>query len=228
METESNVTPPKKAIRRTWKLLFTMLAILIAGNVYGGQWLLYHDKAIKGQVIEADSGKPIEGALVIALWKLTDVVGEGPGGYAKTVVIETDKDGKFEIPSWINFKPWKLIYTIDRLSPDMAIFKPGYMVHCSHKIDRAGYPNDYGMTPEEKRFYTEKTSITPAKLARIRNDEERLASLDDLSSQAAFSDKPYSRIQLVKIFKAFEAEVNNFANNNKNKADLLEYSRIYQ
>lgn len=223
METEPNVKPLcKKKTRVIMKLLFALVAMLVAGNVYGGQWLLYHDEAIKGQVIEADTGKPIEGALVIALWKLTDIVGEGRGGYAKIEVTETDKEGKFVVPAWISFKPWKMIYTVDRLSPDMAIFKPGYMVHCSHKIDRAGYPDDYAMTPEEKRFYVEKFSITPAKMNRLRNDEERLASLDELSSQTDFRNLYYSRKQKNKILKAYKIEVDNLSDSNKRKPELLE------
>ena len=202
METESNVKPPKKAIRRIWKLLLAVVAILIAGNVYGGQWLLYHDKAIKGQVIEADTGNPIEGALVIALWKLTDIVGEGPGGYAKIIVTETDKEGRFEIPPWINFKPWKLIYTTNNLSPYTAIFKPGYMVHRSHRLAFEGFPEDTIMTAEERKLGIEKFGIAPAKLYKIKNDDERLASLDNLSLQADLRNPYYSKEQQNKILKA--------------------------
>lgn len=206
---------------RIIKIVLFLLLILVAGNIYGGQWLLYHDKTIRGQVVESDTGKPIEDAVIVGLWKLTDIIGEGPGGYANVEVVTSARDGRFVIPAWVHFKPWKLIYTTDSLTPEITIFKPGYAVHFSHKIDRAGYPNDYVMTPDEKQKSIEATSISPAKLVKVRTDEERLQNLDNLSSYTDLPDKPYSKKQLKYILIASEIEINNLSDTNRDKAELL-------
>jgi hypothetical protein len=225
MENQPDVAAPKKKMSWIWKLLIAFILILIAGNIYGGQWLLYHDKAIKGHVIESDTGKPIDGALVIGLWTLTDIIGEGPGGYAHVAVVKTDRNGDFVIPAWVNFKPWNLVYTTNRLSPETAIFKPGYMVHASHRLFHDGTYNDGTLTPEEQRLFNEKTKINPARLVRIKNDEERLKSLGDLDLVAVLYDKPYSKKELLLIYKAYELEAKNLSDSNAKKYDLLQKVR---
>ena len=65
---------------------------------------------IKGVVLDSDTGKPIEGAYVIASWGRTY---SGPGGQVggkdfKKIRLQTSKDGAFMIPAYtvINWVPW--------------------------------------------------------------------------------------------------------------------------
>jgi len=59
-----------------------------------------HWPAIEGQVLDKDTGRPIEGALVFALWK-------GVGAYTTSMcfhveTVSTDVSGNFHIPAWRN------------------------------------------------------------------------------------------------------------------------------
>ena len=65
---------------------------------------------IKGVVLDTETGRPIEGAYVIASWGRTY---SGPGGQVggkdfKELKLQTGKDGTFKIPSYmvINYVPW--------------------------------------------------------------------------------------------------------------------------
>lgn len=66
----------------------------------------YSFTEIKGTVIDAETKKPIEGVVVVALWKINWRGRPGiyyEGGTAKVIHAEeavTDKDGKYTIPAW--------------------------------------------------------------------------------------------------------------------------------
>lgn len=209
-------------------ILFLLLfgLITLSSECDAGQWLFYHDKEIRGRVVEADTGKPIEGALVIAIWKLTDVVGEGPGGDANVEVTETDRDGHFVISSWIRFKPWKFVYTIDSLSPEIIIFKPGYMVHLSHKYERSGFNDDNTMSSQEKSLAKIKYGIDPANLKGITNDKDRLRSLNYFCNSIDIKNRAYSKNEYAIIYKAYQAELRNLAVDHPGKPMLLK--RFYE
>lgn len=202
--------------------LFLMLfvIILMAGNCYAGQWLLHHNEEIKGQVVAADTRKPLEGALVIALWRLVDVASEGPGGYARVEVAESGKDGRFIIPSWASFKPWQLLYKIENYAPFVLVFKPGYKINHSNKSSRDGHPGDTSMTDDEKRRIKDRDRLDPAKMERIQNDKERLESLEQLG-WIDFYERHVTKKHLHKILNSYEAEVNNLSNNENSKWQLL-------
>lgn len=185
-------------------LAFVLIALtLISGPGCGNQWMLFYDKPINGYVVDAETGKPIEGIIVIAMWQLTQYLSHGFGGYAKVIEVKTDKEGKFRIPFWVTFKPWKFNSPMDDLAPEIMIYKPGYKFYYSHKIMRAGYPGDISKTAEQKRWVKEEYSINPSKLRRIYADEEIWASFSEFESQRA-SYEYYSKKQLVDMFNTIE------------------------
>ncbi|RMG02440.1 MAG: hypothetical protein D6726_07520, partial [Nitrospirae bacterium] len=109
-------------------LTYCLLVVFIFGmaSCTKDQCVFFHDKEIRGYVLEAQTGEPIEGAVVVAAWALTQVPGEGFGGYARIIETVTDKDGKFVIPSWWSFKPWKLCSVMYGNGAKIIIYKPGY------------------------------------------------------------------------------------------------------
>lgn len=201
-------------------IVFLLITITFgAGDCFAGQWLFHRSSEIKGQVVEADTLNPIEGALIVALWKLEDVVNEGPGGYDRVEVVESGKNGQFTIPSWLSFKPWQLLYKIESNAPLIFIFKPGYKVKYSYKSSREGHPGDLSLTENEKRRIKDMSRLDPAKLEKIANDKERLESLDELNL-AHFPGRHFTKKQLRNIFKSYDEEVRNLADSVKEKKQL--------
>ena len=61
--------------------------------------LFYSAKEINGAVVDGETGKPLEGVVVVAQWIYWC---PGGGHYMRIKVIEavTDKDGRYHIPAW--------------------------------------------------------------------------------------------------------------------------------
>jgi hypothetical protein len=64
---------------------FLALAVTLSSCVFAPT--LYWAEMIHGQVIDADSGQPIEGAVVVADWKLYGG-GIGHGGHHRSLFVE--------------------------------------------------------------------------------------------------------------------------------------------
>jgi len=74
---------------------------------------------INGRVVDGTTGKPIEGAVVVAQWtKFHGWLGEQQRDLHKIVETLTDKDGKFSLSGDVGF-------VLD--PPQMIIFKEGYI-----------------------------------------------------------------------------------------------------
>jgi hypothetical protein len=150
----------------------------------GNQWIYFQDKEIIGYVVDAETSKPIENSIVVAMWQLVQMLSEGFGGYAKIQIAITDSKGNFVIPSWKTIKPLNLNSVMHELAPEIIIYKPGYKLYHSHKVEREGFPDDYSKTEEEKKRIKDKASLTPAKLKRIYSDEERAKNLERFETES--------------------------------------------
>ncbi|MBI5454323.1 MAG: carboxypeptidase regulatory-like domain-containing protein [Deltaproteobacteria bacterium] len=130
------------------KLLIPLITILVlvfasAISFAAGPW--------KGKVIDAETKEPLEGAVVLAIWDRAYRTPTGDSSYfynSKEVL--TDKDGRFEIPSYapINFLP---IISYIR-GPYFTIFKPGYGNFPEHRV---GPPMDLSTDAIEEFFLRE-------------------------------------------------------------------------
>ncbi|MBI5189114.1 MAG: carboxypeptidase regulatory-like domain-containing protein [Nitrospirae bacterium] len=99
----------------------------------------------RGQVIDAETKKPIEGAAVVAVWNKEFASPAGPGAYfldADEAV--TDKDGKFNIPArrYLSIPLFRYVK-----GPYFTIYKPGYGSFPSHQISPT-YISDNIFGPE--------------------------------------------------------------------------------
>ena len=76
-------------------------------------------------VVEEESGKPLEGAIVVAEWSLYEATGHGHRLREMVDVQETvtDQNGRFAFPGF-TIQNWKL-YELQN-GPKVTIFKPGY------------------------------------------------------------------------------------------------------
>ncbi|MBN2019089.1 MAG: hypothetical protein JW749_02555 [Sedimentisphaerales bacterium] len=113
-------------------------AIIIAIVGFGGSGLLgykwywqTHTGSRSGQVIDAITGKPIEGAVVKYSWKFSMLLGGalGSGSGIPAVSYETlsDKEGKYYIPN-LRVKR-KALYEMDLYPEEVLIYKDGYAVY---------------------------------------------------------------------------------------------------
>jgi len=115
-------------------ILFVLAMALFStvSTTYAG-WLIYHKPAYRGKVIDAETKKPIEGAVVVAVYKKQTLI-SGPGGGSSTIIKIrenlTDKKGEFYFPSYQTI--------IQPLSKEdnvnFVIFKAGYGSHPGRMI----------------------------------------------------------------------------------------------
>ena len=91
----------------------------------------YFSGAIRGQVVDAASGQPLEGAVVVARWDWLDYRSafEGSGFYANGDVVHmgeavADRGGRFTIPGW--GPKTRAGGKMDEKAPNLIAFKAGY------------------------------------------------------------------------------------------------------
>ncbi len=100
-------------------------------------------KSIDAQVVDADTGAPIEGAIVVANWQLIGGTLDGPRNRGTLDAKETltDKDGRFHFDAFTKRNPTS--YDLYNQDPKIVIFKPGYQ----RFVHRNNYPADRHMNP---------------------------------------------------------------------------------
>lgn len=104
-------------------LIALLIYPLLSPPAYALWWMVYHKPAFKGKIIDAETKKPIEGAVVVvSYYKTTHLP---PEAYSRIIEVRetlTDKDGEFYIPSYTT-----LIHPLSTESmADFIIFKPTY------------------------------------------------------------------------------------------------------
>lgn len=79
----------------------------------------------KGKIIDTETKEPLEGAVVVAFWRRVWRTPAGGNSYIYEVKeVVTDKEGRFEIPS---YTPINLLLLVSYMKgPEFVIFKPGY------------------------------------------------------------------------------------------------------
>lgn len=105
------------------KILFIFISTLLVIAVIScdGSAFIRKDGPYEGRIIDADTGQPIEGVVVLGVWYREH---PGPGGavseYYDAMETITDKNGEFKI------KGLGLLVMSNILPMDVLIFKAGY------------------------------------------------------------------------------------------------------
>lgn len=121
--------------------ILIILGIVLLGAcylVYG----FYHPRigSRSGRVVDAVTGEPIEGAVVVYVWRFSDFM-TMPGGRAAYYEGTTDKDGRYFIPAQRARKETIL----EGVRPEsVVIYKDGYAVYKLHRT--------YGKPPVGRSF----------------------------------------------------------------------------
>lgn len=89
-------------------------------------WLIFFKPEFKGRIIDAETQKPIEGVVVVAMYWKDQIIGLTPGGtissrFAARETL-TNKNGIFRIPAYITL----MSPNATEGETDFIIFKPGY------------------------------------------------------------------------------------------------------
>ncbi|MBI4824609.1 MAG: hypothetical protein HY805_10345 [Nitrospirae bacterium] len=150
--------------------LALIFVLAIASEGLCGGWIYYTDGPYKGKVVDLETGKPIEGAVVAGVWELA-LYGSPQGPIPRFCDAKetlTDKNGGFTVPKASCFHLWPFT----KLGwPQFVVFKPGYL----------GYP-PIGAAMEERlsrmpdftgEEFRDKKHYYVIKLGRPKIKEER-------------------------------------------------------
>ena len=117
-------------MRRHWFFLVMLvlaMSLPLQACVFAAAPPMYSAKEIRGQILSADTGEPIEGAVIVAQWILF-VGGIGHGGHNQVLHIAevvTDKNGNYVISGW-GPKLRPPLTELDHYDPQLLVFKRGY------------------------------------------------------------------------------------------------------
>ncbi|MEJ2697944.1 MAG: hypothetical protein P8013_15025 [Candidatus Sulfobium sp.] len=97
--------------------LFTLIVLILASGCYP----VHYDGPYKGKVVDAGTGAPIEGAVVLGVWyKEIPTAAGGVSSYYDAEETVTDRNGEFEIKG-------KGLRILTNITPmNVLIFKAGY------------------------------------------------------------------------------------------------------
>ncbi len=150
-------------------------------------WVWYsqtHTGSRSGQVLDAITGKPIEGAVVNYTWTVAGFLQDAIGGGGPTVSHEvlTDKEGKYYIPS-LRVKRRNILQW--GLQPEMVlVYKDKYAVYKlyrQHKKPPEGRSFGY---PRKNQPYRKKNNIV--KLYPFKEGESHYRHIDVIDSETAY------------------------------------------
>lgn len=118
--------------------------------------LFYSAKEFSGKVVDADTGMPIEGVIVVAEW-IPFHVGIGEGGHWSVMKVKetvTDKEGKYAVAGW--GPKWRPSFQyLDYLDPQLSFFKKGYQYLSLVNSDRRQMNEYYGKEYLDKLDFEE-------------------------------------------------------------------------
>lgn len=111
-------TPPRGAL--------LLLLGLLAATGLARPALAHAAGPWTAQILDAETGQPLEGVVVLAAWyrRYNSPAGEAGGGYYASDEVVTGPDGRFVIPARFTFTFLPFLTRIN--GPDFSIFKPGY------------------------------------------------------------------------------------------------------
>ena len=181
-------------------MFIRLFAACCAVVLLAGCATFHHYDPYYGQVIDAATGEPIEGAAVLAVYYTQSYGLAGSNlEFLDTQEVLTDEKGEFEVPSLISatFRPFQ---SFDSWAW-ITIFKPGYAGYGCFPVHQDVIPKEQPFSPNQK-----KTIGLPKLAAR----EERLKYLSCYPSPSVPADKYSNLLRLI------ENEINNLTLPSKN------------
>jgi hypothetical protein len=122
----------------------------------------YTAKPIEAWVVDAQTGKPIEGAVVVASWQAEIHMNGGrvPGAQVRTLEAVTDASGRFAFDAW--GPEWVTKGRVEEKSPQLILFKSGYEFGRLHNATEPGNtPRDFDSTTLSSVWHGRRIELTP-------------------------------------------------------------------
>jgi hypothetical protein len=144
----------------------------------------------KGQVVDKETGKPLEGVVVLARWekRYTSFVGEmGGNEYYDSEEVVTDAEGRFVIAAR---QTWTVNPFSDIYGPEFFIFKTGYGRWQFRDFDSWGLKDaivSAERTRAEWRRFTEEGAVL--ELPPLKTIEQRLDFVRAMRPHGVPSDR---------------------------------------
>src|SRR5437773_10034259 len=119
-----------------WGAMLTAIVAITLPVVSEAAPLFYSGKEIRATVIDADTSQAIEGAVVVVVWQLRPISGEGPRLHVAETV--TDAGGAFLTPAW---GPKARLPLTEAQSdfPYLVVFKHGYVPVRLHNAPKGDF-----------------------------------------------------------------------------------------
>jgi hypothetical protein len=176
----------------SFKPLLGMLVIMLLASCSAFRSYKYWSPETQFVVLDAQTNKPIEGAIVLANWPVKHrpfLVGEVGGRTDSVAFFEgvTDAEGVIKFPAWgPEYADWNVI--IDRSGPIIRIFKQGYkfleLRNSTYFIDHSKSPNYDSPLPSD--WNNEVVKLEPFK----GGDKEYAAHLERFEDSLFLSGIP--------------------------------------
>jgi len=118
----TNSQKAKRVTRRVGEIALLAVFVCVLLVAFG---ILYIADDIEGWVVDAETGKPLEGVIIVAHWQLEGGFEGGvPVGELKILETVTDENGRYYFPAW--GPRLALTGRLESESPELLLFKPGY------------------------------------------------------------------------------------------------------
>jgi hypothetical protein len=183
-------------------VLIFFVALIIVSNIVGKGCIVYHEEPFKGKVIDAETKEPIEGTVIVAIYKVRySRIIESDKASEDAVEVLTSKNGEFYIPPhlYISLKPFA-----SGAESEFIIYKPGYTAFPGRAYNyfHKYFPDSplRVSTPELAEIFKKGVTV---ELLKLKTKEERIrnipGAIDDMGSW-----------KLPKLFKAINEEDKRF------------------
>lgn len=173
----------QSAKKRRWPMIILILVALTYLGFRGLVFVGATGRSLHGVVTDAETGQPIEGAIVAANWvgTVSMIVDSQTQCYWVESAI-TDENGEYELPRWWSTKRWVPLH---RRYINIVAYKSGYHPGYKTRRDVFDVSMDRNTDPYDKRFAELKRLVLAASCLRPNNGEKALYPLYKAMSEDA-------------------------------------------
>lgn len=174
-------------IIRSFGFMLVLVLLASSWSMASSATFYYSDGPWSGSVVDAETKKPIEGVVVVAVWRKVYVTPAGDNSYffdaAESI---TDREGRFIIKEFKAFNILPVLRWLD--GPRLTIFKPGYTPFGdSYDYFHKYFPNSPLKVDKNTLSELFKKGVT-VELLRLKTREERLIALSEARSLGGVPD----------------------------------------